>query len=88
MQVRACPLGDTPADGQGTAGRRGLHHDVQGLPNGTPLQLRQYQLNFNFIYGLLPVKRVVRQNWTLTSDRQLYGKWRNYCGIPCKIEKT
>ena len=26
----------------------------------------KYQLNFNLIYGLLPVKRVVRQNWTLT----------------------
>lgn len=29
----------------------------------------KYQLNFNLIYGLLPVKRVVRQNWTLTEGR-------------------
>ena len=28
----------------------------------------KYQLNFNLIYGLLPEKRVARQNWTLTSN--------------------
>ena len=27
----------------------------------------KYQLNFNLIYGLLPEKRVARQNWTLTN---------------------
>ena len=37
----------------------------------------KYQLNFNLIYGLLPVKRVVRQNWTLTYDNEQTMKISN-----------
>lgn len=41
MQVRPRPLRDTPADGQGAAGRGGVHHDVEGHADGAPLQLRK-----------------------------------------------
>ena len=35
----------------------------------------KYQLHFNLIYALLPVKRVVRQNWTLTI---LFADWGDF----------
>lgn len=41
MQVCKGAVSHTPADGQGTTGRRSLHHDVEGLADGTPLQLRE-----------------------------------------------
>lgn len=64
MQVRPRPVRDSPVDGQGTAGGRGLYYYVEGHADGTALQLRKallQPLRETFRQGLQVHESVARR---------------------------